>query len=140
MLTEKSRKSVKVNGYNAIALVADQDNAEDPTKSISLNSYFIEFGQYIFVFHGIAGKADFATYQSTMQKTMKGFKKLTDQKKINIKPERVMVKTVPVSATVQQAFQKLGVPSDRMDELAILNSMELTDRVEKGSLIKVIGK
>ncbi|MFK7945945.1 MAG: M48 family metalloprotease [Saprospiraceae bacterium] len=139
-LTEKSRKNVKVNGYNAIALVADQDNAEDPTKSISLNSYFIEFGNYMFVFHGIASKADFATYQSVMTKSMKGFKKLTDQKKINVKPERVMIKTVPANATVQQTFQKLGVSSDRMDELAILNSMELTDKIKKGSLIKIVGK
>ncbi|MGB1121132.1 MAG: peptidase M48, partial [Saprospiraceae bacterium] len=68
------------------------------------------------------------------------FKKLTDQKKINVKPERVLIKTVPATATVQLTFQKLGVASDRMEELAILNSMELTDQVEKGSLIKIVGK
>jgi len=139
-LTEKSRKNIKVNGYNAIALVADQNNAEDPTKSISLTSYFIEFGQSIFVFHGMAGQTEFSNYQSTMVQTMKGFKKLTDQKKINVKPERVLIKTVPATATVQLTFQKLGVASDRMEELAILNSMELTDQVEKGSLIKIVGK
>jgi predicted Zn-dependent protease len=131
---------VKVNGYNAIALVSDQDNATDPTQSISLVSYFIEFGQTIFVFHGIAGKADFPTYEPMFTKTMRGFNKLTDKKKINTKPERVQIKTVAKTATVQQTFQSFGVVSDRMEELAILNSMQLTDRVEKGSLIKVVGK
>lgn len=139
-LTEKSRQTVKVNGYNAIALVSDQDNATDPTQSISLVSYFIEFGQTIFVFHGIAGKADFPTYEPMFTKTMRGFNKLTDKKKINTKPERVQIKTVAKTATVQQTFQSFGVVSDRMEELAILNSMQLTDRVEKGSLIKVVGK
>jgi predicted Zn-dependent protease len=139
-LTETSRNTVKVNGYNAIALTSDQNNEQDPTKSISLTSYFIEFNNNIFVFHGIAGKADFSTYEQSFLQTMKGFNKLSDQNKINVKPERVQVKTVPTTATVQQTFQKLGVTTDRMNELAILNSMELTQTVEKGSLIKVVGK
>lgn len=139
-LVEKSRKTVKVNGYNAIALVSDQNNEQDPTKSISLVSYFIEFGQTIFVFHGIAGQADFKTYEPTFLKTMNGFKKLTDKNKINVKPERIQIKTVPANATVQQVFQKFGIASDRMTELAILNSMELTDNIQKGSLIKIVGK
>jgi predicted Zn-dependent protease len=139
-LTEKSRKTIKVNGYNAIALVSDQNNAEDSTKSISLASYFIEFGQTIFVFHGIAAQADFKTYQPTFLKTMAGFRKLTDRKKINVKPERIQIKTVQQTATVQQTFQTLKIPSDKMETLAILNSMKLTDTVQKGSLIKTIGK
>lgn len=139
-LTETGRKTVKVNGYNAIELTSDQDNAEDPTQSISLVSYFIEYGQTIFVFHGIAGKADFKTYQPTFLQTMKGFKKLTDKNKLNVKPERIQIKTVPMDATVQQTFQKLGVAADRMNELAILNSMELTDQIKKGTLIKIAGK
>lgn len=139
-LIEQSRKNVKVNGFDAIALVADQNNEQDSTKSIRLNSYFIEFGQSIVVFHGIAGQNEFATYRQSMLRTMRGFNKLTNQSKINVKPERVQIKTVPANATVQQTFQKLGVPSDRMEELAILNSMQLTDRIEKGSLIKIVGK
>jgi predicted Zn-dependent protease len=139
-LTEKSRKNVKVNGYNALAVNSDQNNEQDPTQSISLTSYFIEFNSYIFVFHGIAGQADFGTYQQSFLNTMNGFNKLTDQSKIKVLPERVKVKTVPTTATVQQTFQKLGVANDRMNELAILNSMELTETVQKGSLIKVVGK
>ncbi len=139
-LTEKSRKTVKVNGYNAIAVNSEQINEQDPTQSISLTSYFIEFSNYIFVFHGVAGQADFSAYEQTFLSTMKGFNKLTDQSKIKVVPERVKVKTVPVTATVEQTFQKLGVANDRMKELSILNSMELTETVQKGSLIKIIGK
>jgi len=45
---------------------------------------------------------------------------------------------VPKTGTVQAAFQALQVPSARMEEFAILNSMKLNDQVQAGSLIKVL--
>ena len=71
---------------------------------------------------------------------MQGFDNLTDKNKLTVKPERIKIQTVPATATVQQTFQKLGVAANRMDELAILNSMLLTETVQKGSLIKTVGK
>lgn len=137
-LTETSRTNIYVNGFNAINLKAVQNNTTDPTKSLQLNSYFIDFDGSIFVFHGIAGQSDFPSYQNSMVQAMNGFRKLTDPSKINVTPERISIQTVPATATVRQTFQRLGVPSNRMEELAILNSLELTDTVEKGSLIKVL--
>lgn len=139
-LTEISRSNIYVNGYNAINLKAEQNNTSNPEKSLSVNSYFIDFEGSIFVFHGIAGQTDFPNYENAMVQSMKGFKKLTDPSKLNVSPERINIQTVPKTATVRQTFQHFGVQPDRMEELAILNSMELSDRVEKGTLIKVLRK
>lgn len=40
----------------------------------------------------------------------------------------------------QAALQNAKMPTERFDELAILNGLLLTDQVEKGTLIKVVGK
>jgi len=71
---------------------------------------------------------------------MTNFKQLTDQSKLNKQPERVRIKTVTQSTTLAQALQTLKMPSNRMEELAVLNGMQLNDRVEKGMLIKVIAQ
>lgn len=40
--------------------------------------------------------------------------------------------------TAQAAFQSFQMPANRFDELAIMNGMQLTDKLNKGRLIKVI--
>jgi hypothetical protein len=42
--------------------------------------------------------------------------------------------------TAQAAFQQFGTPQERMEELAIINGIALNDRIQEGTLIKVIGK
>jgi predicted Zn-dependent protease len=67
-----------------------------------------------------------------------GFRQLTDQEKINRKPDRVRIKPVKQSGTLSQALTALGSKSDKMKEVAVLNGMQLNDKVEKGMLIKVL--
>jgi predicted Zn-dependent protease len=69
---------------------------------------------------------------------MTRFNALTDAEKINKKPERVRVKTVQRSALLAEALKAHGVSDKRIGELATLNGMDLSERVEKGMLIKVI--
>ena len=60
--------------------------------------------------------------------------------KLNKKPERVRIVTVSNSTTLEQALRNNKANTKRLEELAILNGMKLTDRVEQGTLIKVIGE
>jgi predicted Zn-dependent protease len=137
-LTVIDSKKQTVNGYPALIMLADQVNPQDPQQVIRLLTYLIQDGSTIYKFHGLAMKNDYNSYSSLFTNTMSGFKKLTDQSKINKQPERLKVASVPHTGTVQQAFQALKVPSNRMDEFAILNSVELKDQVQAGSLIKVL--
>jgi predicted Zn-dependent protease len=88
----------------------------------------------------VAGQADFNNYGQYFVNTMRSFRQLTDQAKLNKKAERIRIKTVRQSSTLEQALKTLGMPDKRLEELAILNGMRSTDRVSQGSLIKVIDK
>jgi predicted Zn-dependent protease len=57
---------------------------------------------------------------------------------INRKPERVRIKTINTATTLDQALRTYKVPTTRLEELAILNGMKLTDRITPGTMIKVI--
>jgi hypothetical protein len=52
----------------------------------------------------------------------------------------VHIRTLGQSATLQQALRQYNVPDKRMEEMAILNGMKLTDNLAQGTLIKVISE
>ena len=129
----------KVNGYNAISLIADQVNEQDNTQSIQILNYILDYNGTIFQIYGIAQKSTFAGFRSTFKATMLSFDKLTDPSKINVKPKRISIKTVSKTSTLQSILQGYKVTtSDGQKEHAILNGMELTDQIKAGTLIKVI--
>ena len=63
---------------------------------------------------------------------------MTDQAKLNRQPERVRVKTVSQAATLNQVLRGYKIADKRLEEMAILNGMKLTDRVAQGALIKIV--
>jgi predicted Zn-dependent protease len=130
-------KMTSVNGLQAAVLVADQQQQSGEVGARTL-IYLISYGQNIYAMIGASSVADFNSYYQLFQNTMGGFSTLNDPEKLNRQAERVRVKSVPQSGTLQQAFSNLGVQEKRMQELATLNGMLLNDRVERGMLVKVI--
>ena len=137
-----------VNGLNAIAIVAEplpaqaqqgqQQQQQQP--SVRILSYLIEYNKTIYLLLGATSAQDFNQYYPTFRNTMEGFRQLTDQAKINKKPERIRNKTIAKSATLEQVFKTYNVPTARYNEMAILNGMNLTDVVPVGMMIKTIGQ
>jgi predicted Zn-dependent protease len=144
-LTVRQSSNTKVNGLNAMVLVSDQvqsqQNAQGQTQqqtAARILTYLIEYNGVIFAMHGMALPADFNNYAPTFESSMQGFKSLSDPDKLNRKPERVRVKTVTRTGTVRDALLGFGVADKRLEEMAILNSMQLTDQITSGTLIKVV--
>ena len=138
-------KEVNLNGYPALAVVADQAAQQQQqqaggqqTPPIRVLAYFIQDQKTIYNFLGYATQQDFQAYYPTFNSVINNFRKLSDPDKINREPERVRIKTVARAGTLRQALQQEKMADKRMDELALLNGMELTDQVKKGSLFKVI--
>ena len=138
-LQKISQQNRTVNGYNAVALISEQTN-EQNQHTVRILTYVIQFGDLMLQFNGMALKENYASYENSFLNTMGNFKALRDPSKINVTPDRIRVKTVASTNTLSAIFRSFKVPSEKYDELAIVNGMELTDTVEKGSLIKVIGK
>ncbi len=134
-------RQVNVNGLPAIAMVADpqQVQGQQQQQPIRTLSYLIQYNNAIYLILGVSATADFNQFVPYFSNTMEGFKPLTDQSKINKQPERIRIKTVNNSITLEQALRNYSTPANRLNELAILNGMKLTDIVPGGTMIKIIG-
>jgi predicted Zn-dependent protease len=128
-------EQVKVNGLNAIAMVADQKQDQQVIRTLS---YVIQYDTLLYHLIGVANAPDFNNYLNSFTYTMKSFNTLTDPSKLNKKPERVRIKTVNQSKTVEQSLKDFGVPDKRLEEVAVLNGMQLKDKLAPGTLIKII--
>lgn len=136
-LTLVEKKSITLNGMNALAMVADQVN-EQTQEKIRVLTYLISYNGFIYNFFGVSKFESFDAMIPFFNKTMRNFKKLTDQAKINKKPERLSIKTAPRNATLQSLLKSSRVADDRMNELALINGMSLETQVSKGDLYKVL--
>jgi predicted Zn-dependent protease len=142
-LTLVESKSITVNGMPALAVFSKQVTQDQSTGAQQTNqllSYYINYDGRIYVFHGVSAEADYKTYQSAIESTMSSFAKLTDPAKINVKPKKIIIKTVTKPATLSQVFTSYGVPQKMMAELALLNNLELTSQVPAGRMIKIVGE
>lgn len=128
-------KKVTVNGLPSMAMIADQIQEQQTLRTLT---YLISYGGNIYTIMGISTDKEFQAFQSVFVNTMTNFDKLADSSKLNRKPERIKIETVKNTGTLSDIFRSLQVEKDRMQELAILNGMELNDRVEKGTLVKTI--
>jgi len=142
-VTVQESKSGTVNGMNALAVISQQVNQDQSTgqqTALQILSYFIDYAGTYYVFHGLTAATDFNAAFSTLQSTMTSFAQLTDPSKINVQPDYLRVKKVTRASTLAEAFRTFGVPAAKHQECAFLNNMELTDKVQAGSLIKIVSK
>lgn len=138
---QETRRST-INGMPAIITLSTQTSQNPNTgqqQTISVLSAFIDDSGSYYVFHGVSMQEDFSGYRSQFESTMNRFAKLTDRSRIEVTPERIIVRRVERAGTLSDAFRSMGVPQSRMEEFSFLNNMELSDRVEAGQLVKIAG-
>ncbi|WP_303311846.1 M48 family metalloprotease [Hymenobacter sp. BT730] len=137
-------KRTTVNGFPALAFVADQVQQDQQTgqqvAGVRTLTYLIQDGKTIFALIGVSAPADFPSYASQFTSVAEAFQRLTEPDKLNRQPERVRIKTLKLRSSLAAALRTYNVPEKRMEEMAILNGMQLNDQVNAGSLIKVVEK
>lgn len=133
-------RQTTVNGLDALTIIADQQAQEGQQSSVRTLLYLIRYNNASYLMLGATSVADFNQYGDTFTGIMQSFRQLTDAGKLNKKAERVRIKTVARSTSLNQALQSFNVPQNRLEEMAILNGMQLTDQVSKGMLIKVVSE
>lgn len=131
-----------INGMPAIAALsyqATQNQSTGQQDTINVLSYFIDDNGRYYAFHGVTDQADFNTYARIFKPTMESFNRLSDPSKLNRQPKKIRIKKVQRTGTLADAFRSFGIPQQEMEKLAFLNNMELTDQVQAGTMIKVVG-
>jgi predicted Zn-dependent protease len=134
-LVESNEESI--NGLSSLIFIADQKQEQG---TIRVLATLIQFENNIYNLMGVAEISKFSGFQNIFLNSMRSFKELKDQEKLNRKADVVRIKTVPQQMTLQSAFEYFKMPKERFDELSILNGLHLNDNLKKGELIKVIGK
>ena len=132
-----SDDAMRVHSLNAVRLVSDVNSNDGVLRVVS---YFIEYEGRVYLFHGLSNKLNFSRYGDTMENCMRGFNRLTNPQKINVEPNRIRIKTVAKTGTLESTLQSFGVAADKMELHSLLNGMELKSTVQANSLIKVVGK
>jgi len=142
-LTLNTSQNKRINGFDAVRVEATQPSQQDEsgnqTEELKVLSYFYQYGSTIYQILGVTKSKSYFTYSGAFENTMRKFKKLTDPARINVKPERIKVVKVSNTGTLQDILRSFNTPSDRMEEIAVLNSMMLTDNITAGTRIKVLG-
>lgn len=131
----QQQDAVIVGGFPGVRLLA-QLNTQDGL--LQILSYFIQKDGHIFTFHGFSAAANFANYLQTFERTMKGFRKLSDPKRLNVQPDRLILKRVETTGTLKKIFESWGIPQEEIEKLAIMNGLKLEEQVPAGRLIKLI--
>jgi predicted Zn-dependent protease len=133
-----SSRQTTINGLPAYQVEAQQQQQNGGV--LRTLSTFIQYNNNIYHLIGMAMMTDYNNYGNTFLNTMEGFRTLTDQSKINRKPDRIRLRTTSQAATLDQVLRGYNQPANRLEELALLNGMLLTDRVPAGTMIKTIGQ
>jgi predicted Zn-dependent protease len=142
-LSLQGSRKISINGLPAIVTQSKQilqDQSTGATQTNMVLSYFIQYNNLIYVFHGVTTEADFNTYSNSFNSSITTFSVLTDPSKINVKPRRIRVVKVQRSGTLSDVLTYYRVPQSQYNDLALLNDLELADQVSVGKLIKIIGE
>jgi predicted Zn-dependent protease len=132
-----SRERLTVNSFPAEKVVARLISGQDTLRTMS---YFIAKGGAVYAFHGMARWTQYSHYSPTFSRTFGGFKNLDDPSKINVAPEKLVVKTVTTSGSLRTVLKQFGTTDGDLEKQAVLNGMQLGDNVGAGTLIKIVQK
>ena len=140
-VTPGSAQRLTIGGLPALVFEGDQQASQDQQSTPAhVRSYVIQDGKSMFAFVGLATAATFGTYAPQFDRTAQSYQRLTDASKLNRQAEHVRVRQAKTATTLSQALSANGVPAKRLGEVAILNGMQLSDRLPAGTLFKIIGK
>ncbi len=132
-----SRNTTTVGGFPA-EVVVSQINSQDGI--LQVQSYFIQKGQNVFLFHGFTEQSRFGQYQQTFSSVMDQFRNLNEASKINVQPDRIRIRTVSNGGTLRRALSSLGAANEDLEKLSLINGMTLDESVAANTRIKIIQK
>ena len=128
-----------INGFPAVVMQGEQA-AQQGQAGAAVLAHVIQDGSNYYGIVGLTAPATLSTYASTFNGVAQGFARLSDASKLNRQSEKIRIKIATGTQTLDQALTAAGVPAKRHEELAILNGMQRTDRLSRGTLYKVVGR
>ncbi len=134
-VTVETTSALEINGMNA---QRTQGQVGDESATYAIVSHFIKKDDTVFSFHGLSAPTDVQQYLPLFDSTAHGFKNLDDHRMIDVSPDIIQVRTAGTQKTCREIFNDMGVPEDKVEELAIVNGFELNQVIPAGTRIKIV--
>jgi len=134
-LTVVEEGALQINGHRAYNVIADGRTQDG--QDVRIQSNFIEYGGSVYAFIGYTLRQRFSDYAPRFRGAMRSFDELRDESILNTQPDRMAI----VAADRSAPFREF-VPSDlprgmTAEALAIINQVQLDERVERGQRLKL---
>jgi predicted Zn-dependent protease len=129
--------AVQVNGLPTQRVISEIRTQKEIYR---LMSYFIEKGNNVFVFHGLTSFDKFQSYGPLFENTMRQFRELSDPRRINVKPDRIRIRTTRTSDTLENVLRSFGVPNEKLKGMVLLNGGDPNQVIPANTLVKVVEK
>jgi predicted Zn-dependent protease len=133
--TVRRRQAQTVHGFDAVGL---ESNVQAQDGELWVMSSFVEKDDNVYVFHGYTKAELYSNYSQAFTQVGNGFEKVTDAAVLNKKPQRVRVKRAPRSGELSTVLGAMGMDTDMVGEIAILNGLDPGARVNKDDWLKVV--
>jgi len=131
-----SRQSSTIHGMPAV-LMQSEIQGQD---TVRVYSAFIKKDAGTFVFHGLGTRENFSSYLASFRNVAQGFQKVTNAKILNVQPKRMKLQAAKMRTSVRNALLGMNVKSADLEAVAILNGLNQTDIIEKGTLLKTVSE
>ncbi|MBC7348491.1 MAG: M48 family metalloprotease [Candidatus Aminicenantes bacterium] len=132
-----SSDSRTINGFLTRRL---QFSLQTEEANVAGLAHFIQKDDRVLMFLGYTESAKFNSYAQIFSGILGGFQLLTDQARINVSPEKIKIIKAPRTDTLVNILKPYNYDEARQRQLAVLNALALTDRVQAGTLLKIISK
>jgi predicted Zn-dependent protease len=93
---------------------------------------FIEFREKIYQVVGVGRSKDI------FEQTVQSFDEITDERILNVKPDRLKIYTAKEGETLRSLAEKERNPRVTADDLGVLNRMAIDQPITPGRLVKLV--
>jgi predicted Zn-dependent protease len=134
-ITVVDQGGTRVNGMNAYDVLATATDEQGAQYQLVVR--YIEYSGNIYSFLAYTTQSAYDNYRNGFYQSLDGFRQLTDQSKINVKPAYLDVITASSSGSFQ-SFLPANLPKGfTAEDVAILNQVNLGDTIPRGTKIKI---
>ncbi|MDQ8203637.1 M48 family metalloprotease [Pelagicoccus sp. SDUM812003] len=123
-----------VNGLPAYAL---EGTVTTQNGQIPIYAQAIEYQGSVYQFLGYGSPASYPVHRQSIAQTARSFQELRDAAAKSIQPYRLTIEPASRSATFRELLPDRLPPDMDAQDWAIMNQVELDDRIEKGTLLKL---
>ena len=129
------RRTTQINDLPVVVVEATHVQDRQRTR---VRLRFIERDKAVLVFLGLVAESDLATHGSGLSSILDGIAPIKDQKILAVQPLRVHVVSAPTTGDLAFVLGKLGVPEEARQETAVMNGLNLEDKVTQVEWLKVV--